>query len=72
MQYERWNTIISFEATSLPKPDITITYEGLFDKKDFALPNIIKASSGSTTLELEYTNANQNPKDLTVKIKMPK
>ncbi len=72
MQYERWNHVISFESTTLPKPDITITYEGLFDKKGFPLPNFIKASSGSTTLEIEYTGANQNPKDLTVKIKMPK
>ncbi|MEP7234178.1 MAG: DUF4292 domain-containing protein [Ignavibacteriota bacterium] len=72
MQYERWNTIIPFESTSLPKPDITISYEGLFDKKDFNLPNFIKASSGSTTLEIEYTDANQNPKNMTVKIKMPK
>ncbi len=71
MQYERWNRIISFESTTLPKPDITITYEGLFDKKGFPLPNFIKASSGSTTLEIEYTGANQNPPDLTVKIKMP-
>ncbi len=72
MQYERWNQIIPFESTTLPKPDITINYEGLFDKKDFHLPNFIKASSGSTTLEIEYTSADQNPKDLTVKIKMPK
>ena len=72
IQYERWNHIISFESTTLPKPDITITYEGLFDKKGFALPNFIKASSGSTNLEIEYTGANQNPADLTVKIKMPK
>jgi len=72
MQYERWNTMIPFESTSLPKPDITINYEGLFDKKDFNLPNFIKASSGSTTLEIEYTSADQNPKNLTVKIKMPK
>ena len=71
-QYERWNRIIPFESASLPKPDITITYDGLFDKKDFALPNFIKASSGSTTLEIEYTSANQNPQDMTVKIKMPK
>ena len=71
IQYERWNHIIPFESTTLPKPDITITYEGLFDKKGFALPNFIKASSGSTNLEIEYTGANQNPPDLTVKIKMP-
>jgi hypothetical protein len=72
MQYERWNYLIPFESTTLPKADITITYEGLFEKKDFGLPSYIKASSGSTTLEIEYTNANQNPRDLTVKIKMPK
>ena len=66
------DTIIPFESTSLPKPDITISYEGLFDKKDFSLPNFIKASSGSTTLEIEYTSADQNPKNMTVKIKMPK
>jgi outer membrane biogenesis lipoprotein LolB len=72
IQYERWNKIIPFESTTLPKPDITISYEGLFDKKDFSLPNFIKASSGSTTLEIEYTSADQNPKNLTVKIKMPK
>ena len=72
IQYELWNRIIPFESSSLSKPDITISYEGLFDKKDFALPNFIKASSGSTTLEIEYTNAMENPRDLTVKIKMPK
>ena len=71
IQYERWNRIILFESTTLPKPDITISYEGLFDKKGFALPNFIKATSGSTTLEIEYTGANQNPPDMTVKIKMP-
>ena len=71
-QYERWNLIIPFTSTTMPKADITITYEGTFDKKNFTLPNFIKASSGSTTLEIEYTGANQNPEDLTVKIKMPK
>ena len=72
LQYERWNHLIPFEATSLPKPDITIAYEGIYEKKDFALPNFIKATSGSMTLEIEYTSANQNPQDMTVKIKMPK
>lgn len=72
IEYERWNKIIPFESTTLPKPDITITFEGLFDRKDFGLPSYIKASSGRTTLEIEYTNANQNPQNLTVKIKMPK
>ncbi|MDP4219418.1 MAG: DUF4292 domain-containing protein [Bacteroidota bacterium] len=72
IQYERWNSIIPFESTTLPKPDITISYEGLFDRKDFALPSFIKATSGRTTLEIEYTSADQNPRDLTVKIKMPK
>jgi hypothetical protein len=71
IQYDRWNKIIPFENPASEKPDITITYEGLYEKKDFALPNFIKASSGSTTLEIEYTGATQNPRDLTVKIKMP-
>ena len=72
IQYERWNRIIPFESTTLPKADITISYDGLFDKRVFTLPNFIKASSGPTTLEIEYTNASENPRDLTVKIKMPK
>jgi len=70
VQYERWNDDPR-NPSSTVKPDITITYDGLFEKKDFTLPNYIKATSGSTTLEIEYTGATQNPKDLTVKIKMP-
>jgi hypothetical protein len=69
IQYDRWNTYLLDRSTV--KPDITITYDGLFEKKDFTLPNFIKATSGSTTLEIEYTGATQNPTDLTVKIKMP-
>lgn len=72
IQYERWSHLIPFESTTLPKPDFTIIYEGIYEKKDFALPNFIKATSGSMTLEIEYTSANQNPQDMTVKIKMPK
>ncbi len=71
IQYEIWNHLVPFDSSSLPKADITVTFVGLFDKQDFALPNYIKASSGSTTLEIEYTNATENPRELTVKIKMP-
>ena len=72
LQYERWGHLIPFDAVSLPKPEMTITYEGVFDKQDFTLPNYIKATSGSMTLEIEYLSASQNPKDMTLKINMPK
>ncbi|MEI8133501.1 MAG: hypothetical protein WCH46_00320 [bacterium] len=71
-EYEKWNRAIEFDQRTLIKPDFMINYEGIFEKKDFVLPSSIRATAGSTVLELEYTGATQNPKDLTVKIKMPK
>jgi hypothetical protein len=69
-EYERWNHAIAGDNPG--KPDVAITYHGIYENKDFALPNYITAKSGSTELEIEYTSAEQNPKELTVKIKMPK
>ena len=71
-QYDRWNSIISFESSTVPKSDISVSYSGVYGKRDFSLPNFITARSGNTSLEIEYTDADQNPKDLTVRIKMPK
>jgi len=72
IQYERWNHSVGIPNTgTMPKADIIISYQGLYENKDFALPNFITARSGSTELDIEYTNADQNPKNLIVKIKMP-
>jgi len=72
IQYERWNAATHIpDSGEMPKADISISYQGLYENKDFALPNYITARSGMTQLEIEYTSADQNPKNLTVKIKMP-
>jgi hypothetical protein len=72
MQYDRWNRIVPFDSTSVIKPDISVSYQGLVEKQSFPLPSFISARSGVTELDLEYSSASVNPKDLTVKIKMPK
>jgi hypothetical protein len=72
VQYDRWNRMLSFENSRNTKADISVFYQGVFENKDFSLPSIITARSGSTELEIEYMSADQNPKELTVKIKMPK
>lgn len=70
-RYKRWNKVIDITATHSLTPDLIIKYEGKYSSEHFRLPNFIKIESRQKALEIEYTNATQNPAQLTVKIKMP-
>lgn len=70
-RYQRWNKPIELADIHSVTPDLIINYEGKYSSEHFRLPNFIKIQSRQKALEIEYTNATQNPKQLIVKIKMP-
>jgi hypothetical protein len=68
--YERWNRLVDTSDAALYRPDLLVTFGGSIVEDPFLLPRNIIATSGSQTLEIEYSSARENP--LTeVKIKMP-
>lgn len=71
ISYERWNRIVDGQSLPNLRPDLIVKYSGMIDNTTFTLPNLITASSGSQTLELEYNQAQENKTDMNVKIKMP-
>jgi hypothetical protein len=68
--YERWNRLVDTAGASLYRPDLLVTFTGSFREEPFLLPRMITATSGSQTLEIEYSDAKENPGS-PVKIKMP-
>ena len=71
--YERWNRVLDTASLSSYKPDLIVTFSGnTVSDEPFPLPMLITATSGTQTLEIEYSKVTGNPSSLTVKIKMPK
>jgi hypothetical protein len=69
--YQRWNRVLDLAALDGIPPDLEVHYSGTIDDSHFTLPNLIKATSGLQTLEIEYSQAKENASGLNVKIKMP-
>ncbi len=63
--YDRWSSITS------QTNDLSVSFSGIFEHSPFAIPSTITATSGSQSLELEYSKVEENPKNLTVKVKIP-
>lgn len=72
LSYERWNSILDARSLANMPPDLTVKYSGNINNTIFMLPNFITATSGSQSLELEYSQANENKLNMDVNIKIPK
>ncbi len=71
LAYDRWNRQIPISALSTSKPNLSVKFTGSIEDRPYSLPNLIVATSGTQTLEIEYSLAKENPANLTVKIKIP-
>lgn len=71
LAYDRWNRQIPISALSSSKSDLSVKFTGSIEDQPYSLPNLIVATSGTQTLEIEYSQVKENPTNLTVKIKIP-
>jgi hypothetical protein len=68
--YERWNRLVDTSEAALYSADLLVTFTGSFAEEPYLLPRMITATSGVQTLEIEYSEAKENP-STAVRIKMP-
>ncbi len=71
LAYDRWNRQVPILALSDTKSDLSVKFSGSIEDEPFLVPNLIIATSGTQTLEIEYSQVKENPSNLTVKIKIP-
>jgi len=67
--YERWNRLVDTAEAAVYRADLVVTFTGSFKEEPYLLPRMITATSGNQTLEIEYSEAKENP-GTAVKIKM--